>query len=254
MPRNRSIFRRKIFLCASVFLLALATVLVWQWPRVDALAGTVSARIGQPHTVQERIDEYGEPVQKRLRPLFEKNGVAYPPTRITLIGLKEEKRLELWASNADGPMRWIKTYPIKAASGGPGPKLREGDRQVPEGIYAIESLNPNSRYHLSLRINYPNSFDRAQAKKEGRSHLGGDIMIHGKAVSIGCLAMGDPAAEEIFLLGALTGVENIQVLLCPVDLRHRDFPPPATAPAWTTEVYHALKTALQNYPASPTRW
>ncbi len=251
MPRNRSIFRRKVFLCSSGFLFALTAVLFWQWPRVEALAGTVSARLGPPHTVQERVDAYGDAVQKRLRPLFEKNSVAYPPARITLIGLKEEKQLELWAGNATGPMRLLKTYPIKAASGGPGPKLREGDRQVPEGIYAIESLNPNSRYHLALRVNYPNAFDRAQAQKEGRSNLGGDIMIHGKAVSIGCLAMGDSAAEEIFILGALTGIENIQVLLCPADLRRGEFPPPPAAPVWTTEVYRTLKTALKDYPDRP---
>jgi murein L,D-transpeptidase YafK len=113
----------------------------------------------------------------------------------TLIGLKAEKRLELWAPDAAGRPRLIKTYPILAASGGAGPKLREGDRQVPEGLYAIESLNPNSRFHLSLRIDYPNAADRRRAQAEARTGLGGDIMIHGSNVSIGCLAMGDPAAE-----------------------------------------------------------
>src|SRR5204863_8498878 len=62
---------------------------------------------------------------------------------------------------------------------------------ISEGIYPIESLNPNSRFHLSLRIGYPNAFDRAQAAKEKRTNLGGDIMIHGNSVSIGCLAMGE---------------------------------------------------------------
>lgn len=73
----------------------------------------------------------------------------------------------------------IKSYPILAASGSIGPKLRESDMQVPEGVYQIESLNPNSQFHLSLRVNYPNEFDREQARIDGRAQLGGDIMIHG---------------------------------------------------------------------------
>ena len=68
-------------------------------------------------------------------------------------------------------------YPIRAASGALGPKLREGDRQVPEGVYDIESLNPNSRFHVALRVGYPNAFDRQMAGREGRTALGGDIMI-----------------------------------------------------------------------------
>jgi murein L,D-transpeptidase YafK len=67
----------------------------------------------------------------------------------------------------------------RVASGGLGPKLGAGDRQGPERIYAIESLNPNSLFHLSMRLNYPNEFDQMRAKQDGRSDLGGDIMIHG---------------------------------------------------------------------------
>ena len=69
-------------------------------------------------------------------------------------------------------------YPILAASGVLGPKLREGDKQVPEGIYGAEALNPNSKFHLSIRLNYPNTFDRRMAQSDGRTQLGGDIMIH----------------------------------------------------------------------------
>ena len=207
----------------------------------------LTATLATAATVQDRVTQYGAPVRARMEPLFKTNAIPYPAARLTLIALKEEKRLELWAGAAKGPMRLIKTYPIKAASGVAGPKLREGDRQVPEGIYAIESLNPNSRFHLSLRINYPNAFDRARAKEERRVNLGGDIMIHGNAVSIGCLAMGDEAAEELFVLAAQTGVKNITVLLCPCDLRVQNFTPPFTAPEWTTTVYKNLKTALENY-------
>jgi Uncharacterized protein conserved in bacteria len=199
-------------------------------------------------TVEERVAQYGDIVQARLAPLFVASEIACPPPSITLVGLKEEKKLELYAPAADGSQKLIKTYPILAASGTAGPKLKEGDKQVPEGFYKIESLNPNSRFHLSLRVNYPNAEDKQRAAKEGRAKLGGDIMIHGNSVSIGCLAMGDPAAEELFILAAKTGLANIEVLLCPVDFRARpNFQPPASAPSWTAELYNRLKTKLAEF-------
>jgi hypothetical protein len=96
-------------------------------------------------------------------------------------------------------------------------------------------------------VNYPNAFDRARAREENRANLGGDIMIHGKAVSIGCLAMGDEAIEELFVLAALTGAKNIEVLLCPRDLRARACSPPGDTPAWTTVVYQNLQNALASH-------
>ena len=239
--------------CSNLLRISLPVVLilgvlaVWQWPRIDATAGFVQSRISKPRTIEQRVLQYGDAVRARLTPLYAQAGVTYPPARLTFIGLKEEKLLEIWAGNANGPMKLINIYPVKAASGVAGPKLREGDRQVPEGIYKIESLNPNSRYHLSLRVNYPNAHDRARAREDGRDKLGGDIMIHGKAVSIGCLAMGDEAAEDLFITAALTGPSNITVLLSPLDLRSRIFTPPPTAPAWTTQLHDTLRSALAPY-------
>jgi murein L,D-transpeptidase YafK len=162
--------------------------------------------------------------------------------------LKEERRLEIYADGEAG-VRFIREYPILAASGTSGPKLREGDNQVPEGIYAIESLNPNSAYHVSLRLNYPNAFDRAQAQSDGRSNLGGDIMIHGKAVSIGCVAVGDKAAEDIFTLAADTGLKNMKVVCSPIDFRrHNAIPRRATLSPWTDKLYAQIKSALSELP------
>jgi murein L,D-transpeptidase YafK len=153
-------------------------------------------------TIGQRVEEYGQVVKKRLFEEFEKKGISYPPKGMVLIGLKSEKVLEVWISQNQQNYSLLKTYPILKTSGQLGPKLREGDLQVPEGIYRIESLNPNSRFHLSLRINYPNDFDRQMAQQDGRTGLGGDIMIHGAQVSVGCLAMGDSAAEDLFLMAA----------------------------------------------------
>lgn len=160
--------------------------------------------------------------------------------------------LDLHAAGADRQFRLVKRYPILGASGELGPKLREGDYQVPEGIYAVESLNPNSLFHLSLRVGYPNAFDKRKALADGRANLGSDIMIHGGRSSIGCLAMGDPAAEELFVLAALAGPENVKVILSPVDFRSRPAPAPkAGSPPWLGELYAEIRAALQQFPIAP---
>ena len=164
---------------------------------------------------------------------------------MVFVGLKHEKILEVWACGKENRFSLIRTYPILAASGRLGPKLKEGDRQVPEGLYRIGSLNPNSIFHLSLRINYPNEFDRGQASRENRTNLGSDIMIHGGNVSIGCLAMGDEAAEDLFILAVQTGIDNISVILSPVDFRKRAFPEVThTLPEWTDVLYKQIKQEL----------
>ena len=205
-----------------------------------------------PKTVEERVEEFGERVRTRLAPQFEAAGVSYPPDRLTLVGIKDERVLEVYAAGSDGSFRFVCSYPVLGASGLPGPKLREGDRQVPEGIYRVPELNPNSDFHLSLRLDYPNEFDRARAAAENRTNLGGDIMIHGDSRSRGCLAMGDPAAEDLFVLAALTGIENITVILTPVDFREGRSPALADgAPSWTGELYERIERELARYPRRP---
>jgi murein L,D-transpeptidase YafK len=145
--------------------------------------------------VQDVLDRYGPGAEQRLVPSFHSAGVPYPPVALTFLGFKAEKRLEVWARHQDAWV-FIRAYDIAAASGTAGPKLREGDYQVPEGLYAIEALNPNSRFHLSLKLDYPNAVDLQQAALEGRDQLGGDIFLHGRDVSAGCLAMGDAVGQS----------------------------------------------------------
>ncbi|MSU60121.1 MAG: hypothetical protein EXS35_18450 [Pedosphaera sp.] len=205
-------------------------------------------------TVEERLEQYGKAARARLAPNFEKQKVSYPPRELVFVGLKEEKQLEVYAKNGTNGFKLIRSFPILAASGVAGPKLREGDRQVPEGIYKIELLNPNSSYHLSMRIGYPNDADRAQAAKESRTKLGGDIMIHGKALSIGCLAMGDEAAEDLFVLAADTGIEHITVILAPVDFRAgKTVPDSAKLPDWIKPRYQEIKTRLAELPRANSK-
>ncbi|WP_442757011.1 L,D-transpeptidase family protein [Marinicella litoralis] len=197
-------------------------------------------------TVAEVINQYGDAARKVLKPQFTSVGLSYPPQKIALLAFKDRNQLELWASSHD-QWRQVTDYTIRAASGVLGPKLREGDRQVPEGLYQIIGLNPNSSYHLSMKLNYPNSFDLKWAQLENRDQPGSDIFIHGKAVSIGCLAMGDEVIEQLFTLVADVGKHNVQVIIAPTDPRKTPLVPTVGSPAWVTELYQNITAAFTRF-------
>jgi hypothetical protein len=205
------------------------------------------------YSLQERLSEISPAATQRLTKKFEAAKAPWPPADIGLVGLKDEKILELFARPKGGPWQLIHRYPVLAASGAAGPKLRQGDKQVPEGIYSISFLNPNSRYHVSLRVNYPNAFDRRMAAKDGRKTLGGDIMIHGKAASVGCLAIGDAAAEELFVLADRTGLRNIKLIIAPTDFRGRELPVVGPdQPEWLPKLYTEVASAMSEFMKPPS--
>ena len=109
---------------------------------------------------------------------------------------KESRELEIWLKGDDSHWRHFRTYEICNYSGDLGPKLKEGDRQSPEGLYSVaySQLNPNSRFHLSFNLGFPNAYDRAQGR------TGSFLMVHGDCVSIGCYAMTDDGIEEIYAM------------------------------------------------------
>jgi hypothetical protein len=201
-------------------------------------------------SIDDRLAEFGAPARARLAPHFVAADVPFPPAQVSLLAFKDARMVEVYARAADGTWRRVRTYPILAASGSGGPKLREGDKQVPEGIYGVTLLNPNSRFHVSLRLDYPNPFDREMAQADGRTNLGGDIMIHGDARSIGCLAMGDEAAEEFFTLVAAVGLDHVKVVISPTDFRRSSMLTRAgTLPPWTDRLYRVLASELSQYPS-----
>lgn len=197
-------------------------------------------------TVADVIQQYGTTARKRLNPAFFSASVDYPPNRLALLGLKAERLLEIWALE-QGEWHFIKEYPIRAASGMAGPKLLEGDRQVPEGLYRIIGLNPNSSYHLSMKLNYPNAFDLRNARKEGRNHPGGDIFIHGKALSIGCLAMGDVAIEDLFVMVGDVGKDNVKVVIAPHDPRKKPLPQSLPGIPWSDTLYRQIEKEFEAF-------
>ncbi len=108
---------------------------------------------------------------------------------------KEEAALELWVEDG-ARYRLFKTYDICRYSGDLGPKLRQGDKQAPEGVYMVgpNALNPNSDFHLSFNLGYPNAYDQSHGR------TGNFLMVHGDCTSVGCYAMTDPKIEEIYVL------------------------------------------------------
>lgn len=206
------------------------------------------------YTLAEKLEEIGPAARPRLVAKFEAAGVKWPPREVTLLALKDENVLELHARRLGKPWQLVHRYPIQKASGLPGPKLLQGDHQVPEGIYRVIFLNPNSRYHVSLRLDYPNAFDQQMGAKDGRTMLGGDIMIHGKALSVGCLAMGDEAAEDLFVLAAAVlprgkSVPRMRVIIAPTDFRKTApaKPHPAGAPPWLDQLYADISREMATF-------
>jgi len=142
---------------------------------------------------------------------------------------KEEAELEVWKQDAAGRYALLKTYPICRWSGELGPKIKEGDRQAPEGFYTITpgQMNPNSNWYLSFNLGFPNAYDRANGR------TGAFLMVHGDCSSAGCYAMTDEQMGEIYALGReafFGGQKSFQVQAYPFRMtaanlaRHRNNP------------------------------
>ena len=135
------------------------------------------------------------PLPTHARMLLGKKGMTeQQPIFIRIF--KAESELEVWKQRQDGYFYLFKSYPICHWSGELGPKRRQGDKQAPEGFYTVNKyqLNPNSKFHLSFDLGYPNAFDRAHDR------TGDFLMVHGKCKSAGCYAMTDAVMEEIYAL------------------------------------------------------
>jgi len=229
----------------GIALVLLCATFPWNSYGVPLLQSSPLSPAGK-RTVTGVIKQLGPVAEARMKQFFVRADIPYPPQRITFVVLKEEAELEVWTEKK-GKWVHLHTYDV-LGSGGQGPKQRRGDRQVPEGIYRIVELNPSSRFHLSMKLDYPNSFDLQKARDDKRSNLGGDIYIHGKVKSCGCLAVGDRAIEELFVLVAKAGANNVKVIIAPHDMRKGS---PAlyssSQPAWLPELYETIGQELTKY-------
>ena len=156
-------------------------------------------------------------LEDSLKKQFEEKKLAWPPQSLYIRSFKYDRQLEVWVkNNPNEPYRLFKTYKVCMQSGTMGPKRMEGDYQIPEGFYYINEFNPNSKYHLSLGLNYPNASDRILSDSV---RPGGAIYIHGNCVSTGCIAISDLPIEELFIIASrvkANGQDFIPVHVFPV--------------------------------------
>lgn len=157
--------------------------------------------------------------EQTLKNLFKEKNLKYEGFTLFIRGFKKEKKLEIWVKESGKENYSLLTeYDFCATSGTLGPKRREGDGQIPEGIYSINHFNPLSNFHLSLGINYPNKSDRVFADKV---HPGSAIYIHGNCVTIGCIPITDDKIKELYILGVEAknnGQDEIPVHIFPTKL------------------------------------
>ncbi|MFN3301145.1 MAG: murein L,D-transpeptidase family protein [Sediminibacterium sp.] len=199
-------------------------------------------------TVESIADEIQNDVWDRLETNLNLAGHKMDyPDKIILVAFKEEQKLQVYSNDYNG-IKLIKEYPFTAFSGKLGPKLKEGDKQIPEGIYKVEYLNPNSSYYLSIKVNYPNEFDKSKTKLVNQLDLGGDIFIHGKAVTIGCIPVGDKAIEEIFVLTSKAIKNEVKVIISPRDFRVNSTYPEIDEIDWENELYDLINKELKTLP------
>ena len=200
-------------------------------------------------SANDALDVRGDqPVPKRLaRAMSAKDMALKAPVLLRIF--KEENVLEVWKQKSNGRYALLKEYEICKYSGKLGPKLKEGDRQAPEGFYLVNRglMNPRSSYYLSFNLGYPNRFDRSH------NRTGKHLMVHGACSSAGCYAMEDDQIAEIYALArdALNGGQReFQVQALPFRMtaenmaRHRDNP--------NFEFWKNLKTGYDHFELTKT--
>jgi murein L,D-transpeptidase YafK len=157
--------------------------------------------------------------EQTVREYFPEKRLPAGSFNIFMRAFKKEKIVEVWVKyNGSDRFIHLKDYDICATSGVLGPKRKEGDLQVPEGVYQINHFNPQSNFHLSLGINYPNASDKILSDPK---HPGGAIYIHGNCVTIGCIPLTDDKIKELYVLAVEarnSGQEKIPVHIFPARL------------------------------------
>lgn len=173
---------------------------------------------------QRSFPRFSDALKRRedtLMKQFRDKKLEWPVRNIYIRSFKYDSQLEVWVKYENNDRyKLFKTYKVCALAGSLGPKRMQGDYQVPEGFYYINEFNPRSTYHLSLGINYPNASDRILGDS---LQPGGDIYIHGKCVTSGCIPIMDQQIEELYILAAHAhsqGQDFIPVHIFPVNFKN----------------------------------
>jgi murein L,D-transpeptidase YafK len=159
------------------------------------LAAALALAVSACEEPASRSTRHLSPIPPQTLALMAEKGMSRNDP-ILMRAYKKESEIEVWKRRSDGKYAHLKTYPICRWSGQLGPKVREGDRQAPEGFYTVTpaQMNPNSAYYLSFDTGYPNAYDRAHGR------TGAHLMVHGTCSSRGCFAMTDEAIAEVYAM------------------------------------------------------
>ncbi|HEY9046719.1 MAG TPA: L,D-transpeptidase family protein [Ohtaekwangia sp.] len=188
-------------------------------------------RVKQAYTEKEEV----------VRGYFRQRRVKFEGFHLFIRAFKKEQKLEAWVcEKGKDEYTLLAIYNFCSSSGVLGPKRKEGDLQIPEGIYQINHFNPQSNFHLSLGINYPNASDKILSDQR---HPGGAIYIHGNCVTVGCIPITDDKIKELYIL-AVEARNNGQTSI-PVHI----FPSALDPTSFST-----LQTEYKNTPALLTFW
>jgi murein L,D-transpeptidase YafK len=179
----------------AIFFVGSMTAVVRKLGAVLVLLGLVSLLAACGSFAPSKSNRHLVPLSSSLKSKLASMGSS-PGAAMMIRIFKESSELEVWKQTASGGYRLFDTYEICAYSGGLGPKIKEGDRQSPEGFYTITPalMNPNSSYYLAFNTGFPNKFDRAYGR------TGSELMVHGDCTSRGCYAMTDEQIAEIYAL------------------------------------------------------
>jgi murein L,D-transpeptidase YafK len=184
-----------------------------------ALGSPFASTFAKNQLAYPRVHEARLQTRFGIKELYRERGITYPAAELYVRVFKRDRVLEVWARPQGGErFELLSEYLVCALAGTLGPKRREGDGQTPEGFYALDFFNPESDYHLSLHLDYPNRSDRALGHPEG---AGGAIFIHGGCQTAGCIAVNDDAIKEIYWLAVEAragGQERIPVHIFPARL------------------------------------
>lgn len=168
---------------------------------------------------QSRVKTAYEEKEVVVKNFFSDKKLSFTKFELFLRAFKKEEKLEVWVKEKDKTeFVLLHTYDFCTSSGTLGPKRKEGDMQIPEGVYHINNFNPQSNFYLSLGLNYPNASDKILSNK---TSPGGAIYIHGNCVTIGCIPITDEKIKELYVLAVEArnnGQEKIPVHVFPAKL------------------------------------
>jgi murein L,D-transpeptidase YafK len=188
-----------------------------------------------------------------VKQYFAEKKLSMDKFHVFLRAFKKEQILEVWIKERNKEQfSLLHTYDFCSSSGTLGPKRKEGDLQIPEGVYSINHFNPLSNFYLSLGINYPNESDKMLSDKK---HPGGAIYIHGNCVTIGCIPITDEKIKELYVIAVEAkngGQEKIPVHIFPakLDVNGIDLLRKETADIETIQFWENLQLIYQDFESS----